>query len=37
VFIKALPDWFALEMAQLWAADSSPEIHPRSVDKVDLG
>jgi len=36
-FVKALPGWFALEMAQSWAVDSSPTVHPRSMDKVDLG
>ena len=36
-FVKSLPDWFALEMARLWTADSGPGIHPRLVDKLNLG
>jgi hypothetical protein len=35
-FVKALPDWFALEMAQLWTADSRLDIHPRFRDRIDL-
>jgi len=35
-FVKSLPDWFALEMAQLWTADSRLDIHPRFKDRIDL-
>ncbi len=36
-FVKSLPDWFAVKMAQLWTADSWPEIHHRLRDKIDRG
>jgi hypothetical protein len=35
-FVKSLPDWFALEMAQLWTTDSRLEISPRFGDRIDL-
>ncbi|MBU0702805.1 MAG: hypothetical protein KKC18_02955 [Chloroflexi bacterium] len=35
-FVKSLPDWFALEMAQLWTADSRSEIKSRFKGRIDL-
>ena len=35
-FVKSLPDWFALEMAQAWTVDSRPGMRSRSKGRIDL-
>jgi len=35
-FVKFLPTWFTLEMAQLWTVDSRLKIHPSLGDEINL-
>jgi len=37
VFVKSLPEWFALDMARAWIVDFEPGAHPRVGDEIDLG